>query len=465
MSSQKQLYAIVDIETTGSGGGDDKITEIAIVLHDGSKIIDKYETLLNPGKYIPAFITNLTGITNNMVADAPPFEEVSDIIWEMTENAIFIAHNVGFDYGFLQKEFAAIGRRFIRKKLCTVRLCRKVFPGFHSYGLGKLITRFGISVNDRHRAMADTLATVIVFEKILQNDTTNQVQLQLNNGLLVSDLPPNISMDSLHELPERIGVFYFHDADGRVLYVGKGRNIQRKVMSQLARSSKRMIQLKKEMTDITFELSGNDLIMLIQEGLEIDKHRPKYNIAKRKSNFAFCIHEYQNEGGFQCLAVGQYSKYLNVIAGFELQIEADEVLKKFAKEHGLCNQYLHMNTKELFARVCQHPSCNNTSCSTLDSEEYNKKVSLAIETIRVPFEEEFALIGKGRTKEEKSVLLVQEGEFKGFGFFDYQNISHFEEILLAVKNQPHLSIFEYYIKKTIRKGNAEKIIPLAASNF
>jgi len=158
-------FAIIDIETTGGKPGPDRITEIAIVLYDGQEVIDSFESLINPERSIPHNITQMTGISNEMVAGAPKFYEVAKQVVEMTQGAIFVAHNVGFDYNFIKYEFQQLGFSFRRRKLCTVRLSRKVFPGLRSYSLGNLIKHFDISVTDRHRAMADTLATVELLKK------------------------------------------------------------------------------------------------------------------------------------------------------------------------------------------------------------------------------------------------------------------------------------------------------------
>ena len=143
---KKNLYAVVDIETTGGLARRDKITEIAIVLFDGNQIIDRYETLINPERSIPYEITRITGITDDMVVSAPRFYEVAKKIVEMTEGAIFVAHNVRFDYSFLREEFTSLGFTFTRRQLCTVVLSRKSFPGLRSYSLGNLIRHFGITV-------------------------------------------------------------------------------------------------------------------------------------------------------------------------------------------------------------------------------------------------------------------------------------------------------------------------------
>ena len=149
-------FAIIDVETTGGQPFTDKIIEIAIILHDGNQVIEKFETLINPERQIPANISVLTGISNEMVREAPKFYEVAKRIIELTEDAIFVAHNVRFDYNFVKEEYKRLGYVFTKKQLCTVRLSRQTFPGLPSYSLGNLIKHFNIKVDARHRAMADT---------------------------------------------------------------------------------------------------------------------------------------------------------------------------------------------------------------------------------------------------------------------------------------------------------------------
>jgi len=168
-------YAIIDVETTGMGVQGNRITEIAILVHDGQKVIEEYESLVNPERNIPHTITRLTGINDYMVADAPKFYEIAKKVIEMTSDCVFVAHNVNFDYNVIHKEFSELGFPFRRKKLCTVRLSRKLIPGLPSYSLGKLCNSVGIPLNDRHRAMGDTRATTILFERLLSLDTDQSV--------------------------------------------------------------------------------------------------------------------------------------------------------------------------------------------------------------------------------------------------------------------------------------------------
>ncbi|WP_234736802.1 3'-5' exonuclease [Tellurirhabdus bombi] len=164
------MFSIVDIETTGGIGGPTRLTEIAVFRHDGLRVIDSFHSLLNPGCPIPPFISRLTGITDEMVENAPTFADVAAQVERLTENAIFVAHNAPFDYGFLKKEFGWLDLAFERNKLCTVWLSRRIFPGLPSYSLGKLCDSLNIPLIDRHRAIGDAAATVQLFEMLLLND-------------------------------------------------------------------------------------------------------------------------------------------------------------------------------------------------------------------------------------------------------------------------------------------------------
>ena len=171
------MYAVVDIETTGGSYKTGKITEIAILQFNGYEVTDKFVTLINPQIPIPWFVKNLTGIDDKMVAKAPLFAEVASKIAEYTENRIFVAHNIGFDYNFVKHEFQYLGHEFDRKKICTVKLSRKIVPDLPSYSLGKLCQSLEIDVFDRHRAEGDAQATALLMRKLLQLSKKNQIKI------------------------------------------------------------------------------------------------------------------------------------------------------------------------------------------------------------------------------------------------------------------------------------------------
>jgi len=295
------LYSIIDIETTGVKPGHSKIIEIAIVNHDGEKVVDQWSTLINPECSIQYFITKLTGINNQMVEDAPKFYEVAKKIVEMTEGNVFVAHNVGFDYGFIKAEFKELGFEFNRKKLCTVRLGRKLIPGHKSYSLGKITKDLGIKLNNAHRAMGDTLATVELFERYLAVDKgfiEEQVEAQKAGSL---PLPPHIPKDEVDALTEDGGLYYFHDKDGELLYVGKANNIKKRVFQHFATKPGRGkgLKLHNHLHHITTEVYNWELLTLLIENIEIKTFQPPLNRAGAKTKFPFGIFYSEKLGTLQ----------------------------------------------------------------------------------------------------------------------------------------------------------------------
>lgn len=177
-------YAIVDIETTGGNASGSRITEIAIIIHDGTKVIDRWESLVNPQKDIPLAIFALTGINNDTVKNAPVFDAVSEKVLELLTDRIFVAHNVNFDYSFVRHELERSGFKWTAKKLCTVRATRKIKPGLGSYSLGNLCHSLDINIENRHRAGGDADATAILFSKLLKWDTEDEMGKMINRQVL-----------------------------------------------------------------------------------------------------------------------------------------------------------------------------------------------------------------------------------------------------------------------------------------
>ncbi len=222
------MYAILDIETTGGKYDEEGITEIAIYRFDGHTITDQFISLINPERPIQDFVTRLTGINNKMLRNAPKFYEVAKRIVEITADCIIVGHNAAFDYRILQTEFRRLGYEYIKNTLCTVELAQQLIPGKESYSLGKLVRSLGIPMSERHRASGDAKATLQLFKYLLEKDTKkdiittyvkNDIRIEMTSRLL----------KILDELPERLGVFYIHNEEGRIIYVGKHKNIKNRV--------------------------------------------------------------------------------------------------------------------------------------------------------------------------------------------------------------------------------------------
>ncbi|MCH5715081.1 3'-5' exonuclease [Niabella hibiscisoli] len=203
------MYAIVDIETTGGYADANGITEICIVVLDGSEVVERYETLINPLHRIPTYIEALTGISNAMVAEAPVFEEVAERIYELLKDKIFVAHSVNFDYSFVRNQLQACGYTYDANKLCTVRMSRKILPGYQSYSLGKLCNALGIKHVNHHRAGGDTDATVALFQMLLEHDQEGHILKSLKRTSKEHVLPPNVPKTDFENLPYTAGSIIF----------------------------------------------------------------------------------------------------------------------------------------------------------------------------------------------------------------------------------------------------------------
>ncbi len=421
--SKPKTYAIVDIETTGGRANRNRITEIGIVLFDGEKITDTYETLINPESPIPAGITELTGITQEMVKDAPKFHEVARKVVEMTEGAIFVAHNVRFDYEFLREEFRRLGYTYSRRKLCTVRLTRKVFPGLPSYSLGNLIRHFGIKVDARHRALADAAATTELLEMALKGkDTQGEVDLLVNMGIKETRLPKNLSMDRIQNLPESCGVYYFYDEAGQVVYVGKSTNIRKRIAQHFADTTKKGNEIRKQVADISYEETGSELVALLLESQEIKRLQPAINRAQRRIRFSHAVYSYFNEKGYRCFDVtrntAQARKELDIVSEYPSITRAKGRLDAIRRRLELCSSYTNLFPSR---SACFHyhlKQCKGACIGAETPEVYNERAAEAYAFLRTVFDEDFLLIDQGRSPEEKAVVLVRGGNFQGFGFVD-----------------------------------------------
>jgi DNA polymerase-3 subunit epsilon len=421
--SKEKLYAIVDLETTGGRAARDKITEIAIVLHDGRQIIDKYETLVNPECYIPYGITELTGITQEMVADAPKFYEVARKVVKMTEGAVFVAHNVRFDYSFLREEFARLGYTFTRKQLCTVRLSRQAFPGFRSYSLGNLIQNLGIKVDQRHRAMSDALATVEILEKVLAKESGEEsLNDMVNLGIKESLLPANLTMEKIHALPEECGVYYMYDENGQVVYVGKSINIKKRIAEHFADKTEKARKMQERMHDLSYELTGSELVALLLESAEIKRLQPSLNRAQRIQRFPFAIHTFLDDAGYRRFEILKVStrqrKRLQIISEYPKLGAAKGRLLAAREEYDLCNRLLHLDPG---SGPCFHyhlKQCRGACAGQEAPEFYNERADEALERLSTVFEQDFFVLDQGRTPDEQAVVMVRNGQYGGFGYLD-----------------------------------------------
>jgi len=462
------LYAIVDIETTGGQPDRDRITEIAVVLHDGTEVIECFETLINPGRSIPYEITQLTGITNEMVRDAPPFYEVARRIVELTEGAVFVAHNVRFDYSFVKSAFKDLGFNFQRKTLCTVRMSRKAFPGLPSYSLGKLCQSLGVSIKHRHRAMGDAEATAEVFGMIIRKENVQVADDWLSQEIKSQTLPPRITRAQVMALPEATGVYYFHDESGNVIYVGKSINIRKRIIQhfQVDYKSRKSIEFKNTIADISYEVMGSELVALLYESDEIKRIRPRFNVSQKRSKAVpfYGLFEETDKNGYLCLHVERLLPGMEPLTTVDNWEKAQNFLYRRVQQFSLCLQKcgLHKTGGPCFNYHIRQ--CNGACVGIEPAEAYNARVRAAIESFSFQ-NESFFIIGPGRSDDERSVVCIERGQYIGFGYFD-PTMQEMTPLNLreCIRSYPHNRDIQRIICAYLRANKSDKVIRYHSSN-
>ncbi len=453
------MYAIVDIETTGGSPKVEKITEIAVYIHNGTKVVDSFESLINPEKYIPPYITRITGITNEMVGSAPKFYEIARKIVEITQGNIFVAHNVDFDYKFIREEFKRLGYDFRRKKLCTVKLSRKLIPGQKTYSLGRLCENIGIEIENRHRAAGDALATVQLFELLLQLDTRNKpvfAQMQSNT----TNFPPQLNKEKIEKLPERTGVYYFYNDKGRIIYIGKSKQIRTRVFSHLAgMGNQRTSRMLEQVTDIGFELTGSELIALLKESEEIKSHKPLFNRAQRRSVTNYGLYSWIDENHYIRFKIERNNNSEIPLTSFNNKQEARKHLELMIEKMGLCQKLCGLYKTQAACFQYEINLCKGACIQEESHESYNLRAERLIKKYSF-HNQNFLIIDKGRHKDEKSIIRIANGKYVGFGYVDnmlqaqepgqlFENIQSKEdnrEVQQIIKNYLHNHTVEKIIK-------------------
>ena len=415
------MYAIVDIETTGGYANSHRITEIAIYHHDGMQITNHYHTLINPGRSIPQFITGLTGINYEMVKESPSFSEVANEIHEQLKDRVFVAHNAHFDYSFLKKEFEEAGISWNSKKLCTVRLSRKIIPGLSSYSLGRLAESLGIVIKGRHRAGGDAEATSKVFDLLLKRDTGGVIVKALKRNSGETTMPPNLPKEDFDKLPAKAGVYYFLDARGNVIYVGKAVNIKKRIAGHFTGAAREWNRsnIRNEIHNITYELTGSELIALILESQEIRRLWPKYNLAQKQKTDEWGIYDYEDRAGYLRFCVNVVKRGTRPLISFSSKGDAWNFMWEKVREFDLCPKLSGLQVAKGLCFSYQTGECKGGCMGVETAKKYNQRINAAIESF---FEagNSLAIIGTGRKRSERSLVLVENGAYLGFGFIDKQ---------------------------------------------
>jgi DNA polymerase III subunit epsilon len=377
-----------------------------------------------------------------MVKDAPMFHEIAKRLIELTDKAVFVAHNVRFDYSFIRAAYKNLGYQYQRPTLCTVRLSRKVFLNLKSYSLGKICESLSISIKNRHRAMGDAYATSLLFKKIFY-------QLSLNNHEWLSEalgqtkIPPMLENNTFNNIPENMtGIYYFYNKEGEVIYIGKGKDIKKRIEQHFAigsKGSRRALKMKTEIADIGYENTGNELIALLLESDEIKKLKPIYNISQKKSRSVplFATYIDIDNYGYKNLSIDKYNENKEAIFTMDSLSKTNAYLYQLTQKYQLCLKKMSLQAINGPCFYHQIHQCKGACIQKEPQDSYNERFEEMINQHSF-INNSFLIVGEGRVASEKGIVYIDNGQYKGFGYLDTDfNEPNIDDMISCIKRFAH----------------------------
>ena len=451
------MYAILDIETTGGQFNEEGITEIAVYKFDGHEVVDQFISLVNPEIPIQPFVIKLTGINNAMLRSAPKFYEVAKRIIEITKDCIIVAHNASFDYRILRTEFRRLGYDFEAQTLCTVELAKVLIPEQPSYSLGKLVRALGIPMADRHRASGDAMATVKLFKMLLDKDLEKTIVKTLIQTEIVKGMAPKL-LDIVEHLPSQTGIYYIHREDGTIIYIGKSRNIKKRVNQHFTGNSRKCKKIQLEVFTVTFEITGSELIAYLKESEEVKINKPIYNRTQSKTVLPWSLYSEKDANGYLNLMIAKTDGRKKEITSYASLVEAKNSLFRITSDFHLCQKLTGLYQSEAECFQYKIKECDGACIGKTSTAEYNVRVQefVAINTFE---NKNLMIIDRGRTINERSAILIENGVYQGYTFYD---LNHQINTMPVLKNiiipMPHNRDTKSILQTALRKNKAIKVV-------
>lgn len=398
-----------------------------------------------------------------MLRSAPKFYEVAKRIVEITEGCIIVAHNAQFDNRILITEFKRLGYEFKRESLCTVELAKTLMPEQESYSLGKLTRSLGIPVSDRHRAAGDALATIKLFKLLLDKDLDKSIikaSIRLDPN---TKIEPRL-LDIIEKLPSKTGVYYIHKADGEIIYIGKSKNIKKRVNQHFIDSNNKAKKIQLLVNTVTYEDTGSELVALLKESEEIKRNNPVFNRALKRTIFSHGLYSFIDDNGYENLKIAKVNGREKPITTFANFQSAKSFLIRTTNRNNLCQKLTGL---DLTNGHCFNHSIKQCFGACLNEEEpdvYNKRIFEILN--KNSFENRnFVIVDRGRAIDERSAILIENGEFKGYGFYNlnYQinNIEILQSIITPMQNNKDR---EHIIQSYLRRNKNMKIHQLNSNH-
>ena len=444
------MYAILDIETTGGKYNEEGITEIAIYRFDGHAIVDQFCSLINPERNIQPFVVNLTGINNEMLRNAPKFYEVAKRIIEITQGCIVVAHNAQFDNRILTTEFDRLGYQFERDTICTVELAKKLIPGKESYSLGKLTRSLGIPISDRHRAQGDAMATVSLFKLLLAKDTSKEIIQKMVRKDPKRQLEPKL-LDLIEHAPTDTGVYYMHRSDGSIIYIGKSKNIKKRLIQHFTNDNRKSKKIQLEVAEVTYEKTGSELIALLKESEEIKHNKPVYNRSLRRSLFQYQLSTFVDDKGYINLKIEKADSRKKAVTTFTNYQQAKSSMYRITEQHQLCQKLTGLYETKTSCFLHSIKECYGACIEKEPTNEYNERVNRFLQQNSYA-NKHMLIIDRGRDIDERSAILIENGKYIGFGFFNLNYQINNPEVLKSIitpmqDNRDSQHIIQSYLRK------------------
>jgi DNA polymerase III subunit epsilon len=381
--------ACVDLETTGGTAAQHRVTEVGIVLLEDGVVVEEWSSLVNPCQRIPPAIQVFTGITNEMVADAPTFDELRTEVRSRLEGRLFVAHNARFDYGFLRSEFRRAGEKFSSPVLCTVRLSRALFSEHRRHNLDTLIERWGLECGQRHRALGDAAvlpALLAAFEGVVGAE---KLQQAIEATRFESRLPSHLPADLADDLPEGPGVYLFRGEGGGLLYVGKSRSIRSRVLAHFSGShrSSKEARLAQQVRDVEWIETGGELGALLAESRLVKELAPAANRRLRKPKGVHCIRLRDSGGRLQPrvepFGLDDLGSGAESYGPFRTERDALRALEGKAREARLCLKFMGLEPGPGSCFALQLGRCRGACVGDEAPALHDARLRLALASLRI----------------------------------------------------------------------------------
>ena len=394
-----------------------------------------------------------------MLKSAPKFYEIAKRIVEITEGCILVAHNAKFDSRVLKTEFNRLGFSFERKTLCTVELSKQLIPNLPSYSLGKLVRSLGIPVSDRHRAAGDATATVKLFKMLLDKDIEKTIIKDAIRTEPKYQMEPKLT-EIISNLPAVTGVYYIHKHDGEIIYIGKSKNIKSRINQHFTGQTTKSKKIRLEVATVSYEKTGSELVALLKESEEIKRNKPKFNRALRRTIFTHGLFSFKDSNGYINLKIERIKGNQKPITTFSNINAGKSFINKMIEKKQLCQKLCGLYKTKSSCFGYDIKTCLGACVSVESNEAYNKRVLSLIKSNNFK-DQNMILIDSGREVDERSAILIENGVYKGFAYFNLNfQINKIDVLKSILTPMEHNKDAKHIIQSFMRRNKRLKIIKI-----